>query len=200
MRACPESALDKLGFDRILQALTERTATASGRRAVLQIGPLGNGRAAAEAMRAVVELREILRLDDALPWGQVPEVAEIIQRARPVGSVLEGADFRAVGAVAERAARMAGFFKSREEAAPLLHARMHLLEPVEPERARLWLLGVRADRAAEIHARLGPLRIELETPATEAAVEGFTKIIVAFLEDTVETAPDAATRSESCAK
>jgi nucleoside-triphosphatase len=74
-----------------------------------------------------------------------------------------------------------------------------LAEPVEPERARLWLLGVRADRAAEIEARLGPPRVELEAPATEAAVEGFTKIVVAFLEDTAET-PDATTRSERHAR
>ena len=93
------SALDKLAFDRVIEALAERAATPLGRERAAAVTPTASD----EAIELAFERTdEVLRGDD-LSLGGVEDVRPLVERVRE-GSVLDGREILAIAYTMDSAA------------------------------------------------------------------------------------------------
>ncbi len=160
---CPAKTRADLEWDRLLEALSMRCASAAGRAAARSL-PFASSRAG--VLTALGEVREAVDLDAAgepLPSADVPEVAQALDRAR-IGAVLSNEELRGVIACLGAARMLRRFLQPRRGRAALLDAactvdpsleelERRLAECFDPDgsladRASPRLLDLRAERRA----------------------------------------------------
>ncbi len=118
---CPPKTRADLEWDRVLEALAERCASATGKRLAREL-PFARSRA--EALTALAEVREAVELDaegEPLPAGDVADVGGALDRAR-IGAVLSNEELRAVLGVLAAARGLRQYLQGRRLRAPALHA------------------------------------------------------------------------------
>ena len=159
---CPPKTRADLDWQRILDALAERCASAIGRdRAV----SLRFGETADEVRAALAESAEAVRLHgnaEPIPLFDVPDVREPVGRLR-VGGALGPQELRAISSVLGAARVLRRFLATRQKACPALYTACSTdptLDDAEEEIARSFEAdGTLSDRASP---RLRELRSEYQ--------------------------------------
>lgn len=157
---CPAKTRADLEWDRVLEALADRSASSSGKRLARAL-PFASTRAG--VLVALGEVREAVDLDVAgepLPAADVPEIDHALDRAR-IGAVLANEELRAVIACLGAARALRRFLHARRARVPALDAACAVDPSLDDLMLRLATCfdpdGALADRASP---RLADLRAD----------------------------------------
>ncbi|MBK8253479.1 MAG: endonuclease MutS2 [Polyangiaceae bacterium] len=137
--SCPSEPSAKtrsdLEWDRLLEALADRTQTSLGHAAALNLQLHGSRNA---VLTALAEAREAVDLDnnaEPITLGTLPDAEDAAERAR-IGSALGAEDLRAVLAILTAARSLRTFLAARKTRVPLLAAACSTSPDLDPlERA-----------------------------------------------------------------
>lgn len=157
---CPAKTRADLEWDRVLEAIASRCASAGGKNAARALPFLSS---AAAVRVALAEVRESVELDadgEPLPAADVPEIDQALERAR-IGAVLANDEIRAVIACLGAGRTLRRFLHARRARVPALEAACAMDPSLDDlERALAACFdpdGSLADRASP---RLAELRAE----------------------------------------
>lgn len=109
-----------LEFDRILQAVADRTLSPGGKEAVLGLSFLTDPDRLHTELSRVTEFKALLEFGDPFPLERFPDFGPVIERAGVEGSALETADFEAIRRFIVMNGKWVRYFEERKETFPLL--------------------------------------------------------------------------------
>jgi DNA mismatch repair protein MutS2 len=122
-------SLRVLEFDRVQDALVERTSWAGGARLCRRLTPGADPEVVARRLTLVSEVRRVLDESD-LPLGGLPDLAEALAEAEPEGAILPGPRIAPVARSLRIAQAVASFLHDGRETAPGLWAIARELSPI----------------------------------------------------------------------
>lgn len=85
--------LKALEFEKVLKLISGFSKSAAGRKAVLDIRPLGGREEIATRAGIVGEVRRLSQEGNAIPLSHFEEISKVLERVRPEGAILEPKDF-----------------------------------------------------------------------------------------------------------
>jgi len=117
----PASALNKLGYAKILQYITRYSITEKGKQYVLSLQPLFDKIKIKKECETVTQAKDILRETNAPPLEFISNLSESLSRSRIENAGLEISKILEVHKLAVISRNIYQFLKSHSERAPLLY-------------------------------------------------------------------------------
>lgn len=116
----PPSATQKLGFEALREKLDAYLFSRMGQEALEALQPSDNLRFVRNVLLQVGEMQALLRFDDALPLGSMPDVREVLRRAIPEGAFLHPEALLAVLSILRATRLLESYLRQRHEKYPAL--------------------------------------------------------------------------------
>ena len=110
----PDTFEYKTGFSAVRKRLTELCSSPAGERAVAQMTFMTTYDGISSALRSVDEMKNALAPETGFSLGVIPEIADLLARARVQGAFLTSAEFLSVSRSLNTAREVSAFFCSRD--------------------------------------------------------------------------------------
>src|SRR5262249_56980258 len=107
-------------MSRVRDILARHTHSPMGRERALSLEPRSDLPTIKSSLSETREGRQALAIAGSPPWESIPDVRELLERARVPGSVAEGAELAALVPFLDAGARLAAYGRSIAVAAPAL--------------------------------------------------------------------------------
>src|SRR5215470_11628267 len=119
-------------WSRVREILARHTHSPMGRERALNLEPRSDLPAIKSSLSETREGRQALAIADSPPWESIPDVRELLERARVPGSVAEGAELAALLPFLDAGARLAAYGRSIAVEASELSRALAALPRVKP--------------------------------------------------------------------
>jgi DNA mismatch repair protein MutS2 len=185
LKIFPENTTEKLGLTAILEATLEKVHGPLSREVIEALAPMSDRIAVESALDRTSEAMRLMRSGDPLPIGDMPDVRNALNRARPEGSVLDPTSLLHIGQLLVMSRRIRQYFDQRDELYPNWTEFCHPIQPLKAlEEAIFSVLteqGAIRDNASpelqtirrNLNSRKNDLRTTLNRILRQASKDGY---------------------------
>lgn len=114
-------SIEKLEFKKVLEHISGYTFTELGKKSVLEIIPFDNAKDAEFEGQLVSEAKDVLIRNDLPPFEYLPDIEEVLSRAKVEGAFLQTKDILEILKLAKISRGLFSFFKEKEYAPNLIN-------------------------------------------------------------------------------